>query len=337
MDQKLTFNEQQRISWLLMKNDLRYLYTLIENKDMIKTNYFANLTPYIGLIIDGIEDWLNAYEKSNKTKLGLPLFTDCERRFYEGIRQSIKYMIEGYDAFFKRLEEQYFASKVYFSKMNDPITSCLGTYDFFGVDLYNGMYCGNTILAGCYIPGFQYGKTDGKEISDLMIISGKYISFFGANESYRVKEKVEMLTDDFGGLNQSPVGNAFSDRFVLFTVLCQINFALYCVSDFIVDECTFKMRIMYLLFFYLCSFLPEINNRLNTSFFVDNSIRSDNFRNAMAHYKVGISLEKEEIINEDPLYGLTQKYLNMDYFQTKEVVEYQLRKVAFEIKSFLHI
>jgi hypothetical protein len=53
------------------------------------------------------------------------------------------------------------------------------------------------------------------------------------------------MTSDYGGFIKSPVGNKFSDKFVLFSILCQINFVLVCVNDYIIEECTTKLRFMY--------------------------------------------------------------------------------------------
>lgn len=38
---------------------------------------------------------------------------------------------------------------------------------------------------------------------------------------------------DYGGFQKLPVGNDFSDKFVLFSILSQINFLLYCVDRWI--------------------------------------------------------------------------------------------------------
>jgi len=52
-----------------MCNDIRFLYTIIKNCEYINPNYYTALMPYIGIIIDGVEDWINAYINSMKDKL----------------------------------------------------------------------------------------------------------------------------------------------------------------------------------------------------------------------------------------------------------------------------
>ena len=50
----------------------------------------------MGLIVDGIEDWISAYNNSSKYKLNLPTFTDEEQKYYAIMRISIKLFEKGY-------------------------------------------------------------------------------------------------------------------------------------------------------------------------------------------------------------------------------------------------
>jgi hypothetical protein len=65
-----SFNPVQQKAVDLMKSDLRFIYTMTNNHQQLsECNYVVSSMPYIGLIIDGIEDWINRYNNSSKSKL----------------------------------------------------------------------------------------------------------------------------------------------------------------------------------------------------------------------------------------------------------------------------
>ena len=64
---------------------------------------------------------------------------------------------------------------------------------------------------------------------------------------------------------------------------------------------------------------------------------SDKFRNAMAHYKIGVALKNDDIIWEDPLFGLTQKFLNTDYFALKNNIKAALKSTSQQVKKYLNL
>ena len=53
---ELNLNSVQQLAVELVQNDLRYLYTIIKNREKIDPTYWIAMSPYIGLIIDGTED-----------------------------------------------------------------------------------------------------------------------------------------------------------------------------------------------------------------------------------------------------------------------------------------
>lgn len=97
-------------------------------------------------------------------------------------------------------------------------------YDIFGVDRANGVICGNTILCYYYYtPLFSYGRNNGEYIKAMSAIGGKYIRLFDAMKEYPIDTSIKYDVCDYRGFMKSPVGNIFSDKFVLFSVLCQIG------------------------------------------------------------------------------------------------------------------
>ena len=66
------FNIQQKASYHLIQNDLRFIYTVFQNAP--SNNFFLAFMPYLGTIIDGAEDWVKAYNNSQKSKINIPTF-----------------------------------------------------------------------------------------------------------------------------------------------------------------------------------------------------------------------------------------------------------------------
>ena len=170
-------------------------------------------------------------------------------------------------------------------------------YDIYGVDRANGVVCGNTILCFYYNPLYSFGD-NGEFIKNMAEIGGKYVAIMGAMNEYTVDSSIKFDTKNYGGSQKSPVGNKFSDKFVLFSILCNLNFLLYGVEEkgWVKDETLTKLRFMYLLYYSLLELIPQINRKLNTKFRMNGLWNSRKIRNAMTHYKLGVALKKEELV-----------------------------------------
>lgn len=136
---------------------------------------------------------------------------------------------------------------------------------------------------------------------------------------------------------KSPVGNVFSDKFVLFSILCQINFIVYCIDSWVREEISTKTRFAYLLYYSLLYIIPQINSKLKANLVIDTKWESWQFRNTMAHYKLGVALKKDELLFEDKLFGLTQKYFKSDYLTVKNGIMQELESLACQIGDYLQL
>ena len=58
----------QKAALSLIQDDLAFLYTLVVNSNKIHPTYWVELSPYIGIIVDGAEDWAKAFNNSEKIK-----------------------------------------------------------------------------------------------------------------------------------------------------------------------------------------------------------------------------------------------------------------------------
>lgn len=330
-------NKIQSKAMELIKNDLRLIYTIFVNTNIVSPSYCVAFMPYMGMIIDGTEDWIRSYNNSNKDKLEIPLFTKEEQQYYEAMRNSVKMFENDLDVVYEMFQEKYLKSDAYFSSLCKPIAKTLHLYDIFGVFKINGEYCDNTILDSCYVPFYEYDKDDGEFYKQMMIIGGKYLACFNATEAYPIKTDYVFSISDYGGFVKSPVGNEFSYRFLLFTIYCQINFIIKCIDDFIESEISTKLRLSYILYYYLLKILPDINTKYNCDFKISDKYNSDIFRNAMAHYKLGILLKEDEIIETDIMFGLTQKCFGTKYITVKDFIIEELKKLSNDIKDYLKI
>ena len=333
------FNIQQKASLALIQTDLRYLYTiytLTANKKL-SYNYWVSCLPYFGLIIDGAEDWIEAYNRSSKVKLQIEEFTPEEQCFYENARSTIKLWSKPYSELYHCLKRTYIENNVYFSSLCKPIAKWLHLYDVFGVNFVNGHACSNTVLENLYIPGFAFKNFDSKKLMAFSTIAGKYTYRLGACNAFPTNPEFHFVSKDYGGIEKLPIGNSFSDKFVLFCILCQIQYVLYGVDDLILCECPTKLRFLYLQYYYICGFWDDLNNSLGTNFSMNEQYASEKFRNAMAHYKMGVALKPNEIICDDPLFGLTQKYFNCDYAMLKRTIKESLLRLANQLNDYLKL
>lgn len=330
-----SLNQVQQAAKYMIQRDLRFLYTVIRNINPGKSNYIPSLLPYLGVVVDGAEDWVKAVNNSCKDKLPIPRFSMDEEEFYEQIRNSVKLWQQDYDTIYYLLEQAYSESDYYFGSMCKPIAQKLHLYDIYGVDTVNGALCGNTILCKYYSSFFQYNGNNGEYVKSMAEIGGKYIALFDALKEYQVNDTLKFDVRDYGGFVKSPVGNDFSDRFVLFSIVCQINFLIFGIDRWIKEEMPAKLRFAYLMYYSLLNVVPQINNKLGTCFILDTQWKNDTFRNAMAHYKLGVALKNKDLINDDIMFGLTEHILGTEYKVVKESIYAQLEKLAIQIGTHL--
>ncbi len=78
-ERKLT--TQQKAARELIRCDLRYLFTILKNRDSIYSNYVVSMMPYLSMTIDGAEAWVVALENANPGVIIVPKFTQDEKTF----------------------------------------------------------------------------------------------------------------------------------------------------------------------------------------------------------------------------------------------------------------
>lgn len=333
-----SLSKTEQVALRLIKSDLQFLYTIYQNKSLSDSRYFVVLLPYLGMIIDGCETWIN---KVDKLKLHSLKFSEEEKHYYSKLRNSIKLWETPFDDLYILLKQKYNKSDIYFSNCCKPIAKYLKLYDIFGAYLIDGNFCDNTILDMLFVPSFDYNSIDGEYIKRMSTFSGKIIASFGIDKkpSLKIDNSIIFNNKDYGGFVKSPVGNNFSGKFILFSILCSINFIIYGIDKYIVPEIPAKLRFAYIQYYYLMEQIPQINMYFNTQFYINGKwLDSKNkFRNCMAHYGIGVVLSQQEVIETDLFGGLTQKIFDEEWISVKNSIINELRKLSVQISNFLEI
>lgn len=328
----------QSAAYNLLQHDFRYVYTILTAtiEKILPPDYFIAIIPYIGLITDGAENWVSTMNRLHPGSINIPEFTPQEKKFYQAARSSIKLWEMPYPEIYNQLQKFYTESEQYFSSVCKPIAKTLNLYNIFGAYIIDGHFSGNTILWALILPDYHLSdKNYGPTLRNLATIAGAYITKFEAAQTYSINDSVKTETRDFGGSTKSPVGNTFSYKFVLFSLLCQLNFLIYGVDNLIVEEIPTKLRFSYILYYYLCSIMPQVNSTHNTNFSLDTQYQSGEFRNAMAHYKLGVYLKPDEVITGDPMFGMTQKAFGLEYHAVKHAIISELTSLSGQIEKYL--
>lgn len=285
--------------------------------------------PYIGIFTDGAEQWCK------KMRLDAPMFNNAEKNYYTSLRLSHKLFEKSYSKYEKMLMEKFWESENYFYSIRRLREKILGYYNV-GTDLCNGEFCGNTILCALHTPITTLGNENaGIIIRDMSVIAGKLSSYFGCTDflPYQYNDNLKVKYEDYHFYKKCPLKLKNDLGFVLFSILCNINYAIEFVDKYFVEEIPQKYKFAYLQYYYLCDFLTDLNAHNMTNFHLDTTLKNRDFRNCLAHYGLGQFLKEDDIIDNDVLKGLTNKAFNMDYNSAKELLYGYLRDLAEQIKN----
>ena len=328
----------QKIALNLIIEDLRFVYSvLLVNKGDHTPSYSVAIQPYLGLITDGIEQWAR---KVNSIKKYIPRFTEEAKFYYTEMRNSIKIWNNDFLTLNKMLQSIYIENDIYYSSKCKPIAKKLNLYDIYGCFICNGFYCDNTILDCIFTPYFKYGEMNGEYRKSMSIFLGKLIRSFGANEltPLSVDNKMKFAIQDYCGFVKSPTKHRNYDKsFLLFSLLCTINFLILCVDKYVLDESPTKLRFIYVQYFYLVHIIQEINGIFKTNFKINNTWHCEKMRNCMAHYGIGNVLCQDEVITNDAFGGLTYKLFDCDWLLLKSNILAELKNLAEQLQDYINI
>ena len=276
-------NKLQIAGFELMQSDARFVYTIIdifENAKNIDSNYMSMCLPYLGVFADGAEQWCK------KVGLDAPRFNDEEKQFYVKLRQAHKIYDLSFVEYEKLLFEKFNRSNEYFYNNRSLLEKVIGYYNV-GADYCNGVVCGNTILCAMYNPFNSFQEEAGPKIKDLSVITGKLVGYICDMEldPFKYDDINNVVTyKDYHFYKNCPIKLKSDLGFVLFSVLCSINFITVFIETYFVEEIPQKFKFAYLQYYYLCNFIDELNDKNNTHFKIDKKLKKMKLRNRFAHY-----------------------------------------------------
>lgn len=321
----------QKAAYELIQSDARFLYSLVniqKNAKNINSNYIMMSQPYIGIFTEGAEQWCK------KVGLDAPRFTEIERAYYIALRQGHKLFEKSYGDYMSSLMYNFNASDIYFYKIRSLREKIWGYYNV-GTDLCNKEFCGNTILCMLYTPLDILNIDDvGPWIKNMSVISGKLAAFFGCLDypPYEYNSNIKVKYEDYHFYKNCPLKEKTKLGFLLFSILCSINYAIEFIDKYFADEIPQKFKFAYLQYYYLCDFVNQINTVNGTNFYINTALKDRALRNCLAHYGLGQYISEKELDSDDILKGLTNKAFNMNYVAAKECLYTYLRELVQQIK-----
>lgn len=327
------FNKVQNAAFELIRADARFLITITDiylNANIIDSNYMSMTIPYIGIFADGAEQW------GRKVGFQSIKFSDEEKEYYCLIRNGHKLYEKSYNELKNCLINKLKESDEHFYSIRSFLEKIIGYYNF-GADKIKGEYCGNTILCAAYTPYSPFSSASGPQIMKLSEVAGALAAFYSGSDykPYQYSHVIRVTYENFHFTNNSPIKVKNFDGFILFSMLCNINYAVVFIENFFTEEVVQKFKYAYLQYFYLCEFVQEFNNNTCFQLRLNNSLYHRKFRNCLAHYGLGQFMHENDIDEDDLLKGLTMKAFNLSYLETKKRVYGYLVDLANQIKEII--
>lgn len=149
------------------------------------------------------------------------------------------------------LKNKFHGSDEYYYSNRTLLEKLIGYYNV-GTDLCEGEFCGNTVLCALYVPvDILDNKDIGPWIRDISVISGKLAAFFRCTsyEPYKLNDTINVRYKDYYFFKNCPIGNKTDLGFLLFSVLCSINFAIKFIDKYFIDEIPQKFKFAYLQYY----------------------------------------------------------------------------------------
>ena len=328
-------NKVQLLALSLIREDAKFIYTFVEisrNQKKLNSNYICMLLPYIGIFAHGSEMW------GKKVNLDIPIFNEKERQFYTNVRQSHKLFEMNYTKLKEKINLHYKKADYYFQPHKKLFSKTTDKYYNVGYDICNEKYCGNTILIDTYLPDFKFG-TNPIIYKRISIIVGQLVNKYmcGKKEIYNYDVNLNSSMFDFNFSDNKIFVDNSIETFSYFTILCAINFIIEFIDKLFIDEIPQKLKYSYILYYYLCGLVDEINIVDGTKFVIDNTLVDSRFRNCIAHYGLGQIMTSNDIIEDDLFGGLTNKIFNMNYLEVKNFVYEQLQNLEQQIENIIFL
>ena len=166
-------------------------------------------------------------------------------------------------------------------------------------------------------------------------MSGKLAGFFDCQNfpPYNYDDSILVKYEDYHFFKNCPLKVKTELGFLLFSILCSVNYAIEFIEQYFVEEIPQKFKFAYLQYYYLCDFIKELNAANGTTFYINDSMKDRAFRNCLAHYGLGPYLSESDLIDDDVLKGLTNKAFSMTYSEAKDKLYFYLTELTNQIET----
>ncbi len=288
-----------------------------KRKDM--GNYIFPFVSTFGLVI---YESLKLIDKMGASeKIGFEQ-NDEFSKFYEKLRLNTKFYEKSLCDVNSCLKNKYDYMSNYFYNLVVKFLRPFGIHYRYGVTflLKDGKEfpISNTINSAVILPGFSLSKEYNQYLLKNFVYAGEILAKILGEDIVKSKNLFTIDKDtkfkdiDYGYFRRCDFSLDYNENFILFNLICNINFILYGLNQLIIEDAPIKLRATYLLYYYLCSINSEINDYFNTSFNIDDRYSDSKVRNALAHYGLYQALG-DDIIEDDLFGGLTNKYFNLNW------------------------
>ncbi len=319
----------QRCAKILIEKDALYIKNFA-NKD--NAALLPIFIPYLALFSCGAEKW---YKNINKQSV----FSDDIRikKLYDEIRQSIKYFDDSLDNLSNRLWIEYKKSDSYFASQLNDLAHLLNVKHYnIGMIRVGETFCSNTILCASYLPQYNFIKEYSQIVYEISVIAGHITAIFTRDQKKYIKSKIDFFQEDFNLDYKSPF-TFNKNNLSIFCMKNRIDYVTEILDKYFVEETIFPFRIAYLEYYYLSNMIDSINTCTNCQFSINSSYSNKSFRNMMAHYGIGQGMEEIDLIDNDPLFGMTQKYFSISFFEFKKIIMQELRQLGEQFTKYISL
>ena len=337
----ITFTPTEQVVLNLIREDMKFIYNVIKDMEIRQEyNFTIALLPYMALISKEAHKWCR---KIKKLREYIPKISNETELYYEYYREYNKLLKNDIVAINDNYKYQFNKTKNYFEKDRSNFSKKLGLYKIYGVGTYQDSLTKkspiyNTVYFSVLIPKFSWGNLN--EISkDLYKIAKNIGELFGVFiHPYKDRltnniESISIVDYDFGP-RTSPFHNAYSDKFLIFDLLCKCNFVLYGLNNFTNTLSTTKLRFSYNLYFYICENIDKINDYYNTSFTINSKYKDDELRSAFMHYGIW-QIVKDNVNLSDSFGGMTNIRLGIEWNNLLIFTLNEIKSFSIQLNNYL--
>lgn len=363
----------KKISKQLLLEDCQSVFSLFEqikNEDYSPI-FILQAVTYLSFLCNGILDFynikyveeINVKEESikkiiNDMRIKVKLYSEDNAKPKKSMQDLEKIHLDFYNSF-KKLYDN--ANPVF------KLRGLIKLYDF-GAYSISGKYIGNTYLNYWYLNKIlgveEIGTEECKENVILFSTGLGYILKFVCDKEHISKKTFDLNTEikvqskDF--LLMSNSTKILNDKYykysslLLFNIICSINFVIYFLDKVLPQDNQFYFRVKFICYYSSISSLRKLVNYIDNNHTIKTGIENyvkqikkleefkkslgeeSKLRNCLLHYKISEKyVSKEEILLNEPFYGLINKYTGRDYYTFNHQLDDNLKDISLMLERWI--